>query len=278
LAARSGRGVWLDDLFSWGAALLLMVLSVFLMVPVASAITSMFLDGCGRCRLRPNITPICRPPTHVPFGDALRDTVNFMGVLIGVNIVALVLYLMFAPFAPLIFWSVNGFLLGANISRLPRSDGWAGPKQSVCAANMGLRFWAAGFLMAIPLSVPLFEPCDSDLRCCDLYPFVSTNWRRGPVQQTFYIGHGKPTRQDDPCDDRPENDRDTCGPQGLFLEVVMFGGPCMGALDDLPQIPLCLHPPPAAGFIKTIDQITVNRTMPDMTAMVTPAPARPARR
>ena len=39
-----GTVTWLDDLFSWGAALLLMVLSVFLMVPVASAITSFFLD------------------------------------------------------------------------------------------------------------------------------------------------------------------------------------------------------------------------------------------
>ena len=39
-----GEVRWLDDLFSWGAAFLLLFLSVFLMVPVASAITSMFLD------------------------------------------------------------------------------------------------------------------------------------------------------------------------------------------------------------------------------------------
>jgi len=53
--------------------------------PFASAITSMVLGmmwpNAGR---RPNITPICRPARIVPFGDALRDTVNFMGVLIGV--------------------------------------------------------------------------------------------------------------------------------------------------------------------------------------------------
>jgi len=39
-----GEVNWLNDLLSWGAAFLLAGLSIFLMVPVASAITSMFLD------------------------------------------------------------------------------------------------------------------------------------------------------------------------------------------------------------------------------------------
>ncbi len=39
-----GEVTWLDDVAGWSSAVLLAILSVFLMVPVASAITSMFLD------------------------------------------------------------------------------------------------------------------------------------------------------------------------------------------------------------------------------------------
>ena len=39
-----GEITWIKNLLSWGSVLLIMVLSVFLMVPVASAFTSLFLD------------------------------------------------------------------------------------------------------------------------------------------------------------------------------------------------------------------------------------------
>lgn len=39
-----GEVTWVDDLISGASILLMMLLSVFLMVPVASAFTSMFLD------------------------------------------------------------------------------------------------------------------------------------------------------------------------------------------------------------------------------------------
>lgn len=151
-----GEVSWLDDLFSWGAALLLMVLSVFLMVPVASAITSMFLDDVADA-VEAEHYPHLPPATHVPFGDALRDTVNFMGVLIGVNVVALVLYLMFAPFAPLIFWSVNGFLLGREYFTLAAIRRVGRTEAKRLRGKHGFTIFAAGVLMAIPLSVPLLN-------------------------------------------------------------------------------------------------------------------------
>lgn len=151
-----GDVTWLDDLFSWGAAFLLLFLSVFLMVPVASAITSMFLDDVADA-VEQEHYPHLPPATRVPFGDAMRDTVNFMGVLIGVNVLALVLYVLFAPLAPLIFWTVNGFLLGreyftlAAIRRVGRVEA-----KKLRRRHMAT-IWAAGVLMAIPLSIPLLN-------------------------------------------------------------------------------------------------------------------------
>ncbi|EAQ25395.1 EI24 domain-containing protein [Roseovarius sp. 217] len=149
-----GEVTWLGDLLSGASFLLMIVLSVFLMVPVASAITSMFLDEVAQAvedRHYPHLTPA----SIVPFGEALRDTINFLGVIIGANIVALLLYAIFTPFALFIFWALNGYLLGMEYFQLVamRRVGREGAK--TLRRKHRMTIWAAGVLMAMPLSVPL---------------------------------------------------------------------------------------------------------------------------
>ncbi|MDW3223121.1 MAG: EI24 domain-containing protein [Paracoccaceae bacterium] len=151
-----GEVTWLNDLVGWGSALLLAVLSTFLMVPVASAITSMFLDTVAQA-VEDEHYPNLPKANSVPFGDALRDTVNFLGVLLGANILALVLYLVFAPAAPLIFWGLNGFLLGREYFTLAAMRRVGRAEAKTLRSRHMLKIWMAGFLMAIPLSVPLLN-------------------------------------------------------------------------------------------------------------------------
>lgn len=147
---------WIDDFLSWGAAFLLIFLSVFLMIPVASAITSMFLDEVAEA-VESQHFPDLPPANSVPFGDALRDTVNFLGVLLAANIFAIVLYFMFPPFAPLIFWAMNGFLLGREYFTMVAIR-WVGRAQAKVLRREHIgTIWAAGTLMAVPLSVPLLN-------------------------------------------------------------------------------------------------------------------------
>lgn len=149
-----GEVTWLDDLVSWSSLFLMMFLSIFLMVPVASAITSLFLDEVAQAvedRHYPHLPPVAK----VPFGDALRDTVNFLGVLIAANILTIVLYFMFAPAAPLIFWALNGFLLGREYFTLAAMRRIGRDRAKALRARHLGKVWLAGTLMAIPLSVPL---------------------------------------------------------------------------------------------------------------------------
>ena len=151
-----GEVTWLNDLVGWGSGIALAVLSMFLMVPVASAITSMFLDTVAQA-VEDEHYPRLGPAAKVPFLDALRDTVSFLGVLILANILALVLYLMFLPLGPLIFWGLNGFLLGREYFTLAAIRRVGRAQANVLRKRHMLRIWAAGFLMAIPLSVPLLN-------------------------------------------------------------------------------------------------------------------------
>ncbi|WP_299727461.1 EI24 domain-containing protein [uncultured Tateyamaria sp.] len=149
-----GEITWLDDVISWGSFFLFFALSIFLMMPVASAITSMFLDEVAAA-VEDRHYPHLPPASKVPFGDALVDTVNFLGVLIAANILALILYVMFPPTAIFIFWGLNGFLLGREYFTLAamRRVGRKRAKE-LRSAHSGT-IWLAGTLMAIPLSIPL---------------------------------------------------------------------------------------------------------------------------
>lgn len=151
-----GEIQWLKDLISWGSFFLIAFLSIFLMVPVASAITSLFLDEVAQA-VEDKHYPSLPKVDPVPFGDALKDTVNFLGVLIAANILALIFYAAFSFAAPFIFWALNGFLLGreyfmlAAMRRIGRAQAKVLRKQHIGT------IWLAGILMAMPLSVPLLN-------------------------------------------------------------------------------------------------------------------------
>lgn len=151
-----GEVTWLGELLSWTSLLVMIVLSVFLMIPVASAITSMFLDEVAAAVEDRHYSDLPAAQT-VPLWDSVRDTVNFLGVLIGANLVAIILYVMFAPVALFIFWGLNGFLLGREYFQLAamRRVGREGAKR-LRRKHFGT-IWVAGTLMAMPLSVPLLN-------------------------------------------------------------------------------------------------------------------------
>ena len=151
-----GEVTWINDLATWTSLLLMIVLSVFLMIPVASAITSLFLDDVAQAVEDKHYRHL-PPAMKVPFAEAFKDTVNFLGVLIAANILAFILYAMFAPVALFIFWGLNGFLLGreyftlAAIRRVGRERA-----KELRRKHLGT-IWLAGTLMAVPLSIPLMN-------------------------------------------------------------------------------------------------------------------------
>ncbi|MCE8008702.1 EI24 domain-containing protein [Aestuariivita sp.] len=149
-----GPVTWIDDVLSLSSVVLMLILSVFLMVPVASAITSMFLDTVADA-VEDMHYPSLPDVEPIPFGDALRDTVNFLGVLVAANTLALILYVIFLPAAPFIFWALNGFLLGREYFTLAAMRRVGRVRAKALRKRHAGTIWLAGALMAVPLSVPL---------------------------------------------------------------------------------------------------------------------------
>jgi CysZ protein len=146
----------LETLLGWASLLLMLGLSVFLMVPVASAFTGFFLEDVAEA-VETRHYPHLPPARALPMVEALRQSVNFIGVVVVVNVVALFLYPMVGPATPLVFWAVNGFLLGREYFTLVALRRLPLPEVKALRSRNRWRLWLAGTLMAAPLSLPIIN-------------------------------------------------------------------------------------------------------------------------
>ena len=143
-----------ETLLGWASLVLMIGLSVFLMVPVASAFTGLFLEDVVDA-VEDRHYPGLAPAVPQAWGEAIVQSANFLGLVIAVNALAFVVYLFAGPAGPLVFWAVNGFLLGREYftmvtqRRLPKAE-----VVRLRRANRG-KLWLAGTLMAAPLSIPV---------------------------------------------------------------------------------------------------------------------------
>ncbi|MCU0906083.1 MAG: EI24 domain-containing protein [Rhodobacteraceae bacterium] len=149
-----GEITWAADVLSWAGAGLILVLSPFLMVPVTGAFTGLFLDKVADA-VEARHYPGLPPAPGTPLAAGLADAAGFLGLVLIVNLIALVIYLLAAPVAPVIFWLVNGFLLGREyltmvalrrMNRRMARDLW---RRNVGTATL------MGGLAALALSVPV---------------------------------------------------------------------------------------------------------------------------
>ena len=144
----------IDAVLSWGSIPVILLASVFLMVPVASAFTGFFLEDVAEA-VEDRHYPALPAITPVPFLTTVLDSMVFFGVLVLANLLALTIYPFAGPLAPVVFWAVNGYLLGREYFTMVamRRVGRAGAR--MLRRRHAGEIWLAGTLMAAPLSVPL---------------------------------------------------------------------------------------------------------------------------
>lgn len=144
----------LDTLLSVGSIFLMLIASIFLMVPVASAFSGMFAESVADA-VEDRHYPALPAPRPQTLADGLIGAVNFFGVALVANLVALLLWPFAGPLVPVLFWGLNGYLLGREyfiLVAMRRMDKSAA--KAMWRANKA-RLWGAGVLMAAPLSIPV---------------------------------------------------------------------------------------------------------------------------
>jgi CysZ protein len=149
-----GEVTGLSALLSIGSIAVMLVLSVFLMVPVASAFTGLFLDDVADA-VEERYYPTLPDTPRTPFWPALLDSLRYFWLLVALNLLGLVVVIFSAGLGMVVLWAINGYLLSREyfvmvaLRRMPPEDAHAMRRANV------IRLWIAGVLMAIPLSIPL---------------------------------------------------------------------------------------------------------------------------
>lgn len=133
-----------------------LIASIFLMIPVAALFVGLFLEDIAEAveaRHYPGLPPAVSPGLRDNLGNAAR----FALVLIGANLLAFVLYFMVGPFAPLVFYAVNGYLLGREYFEMVAARHLGFREAAAFRRRHRFRVWAAGVLMAVPLTIPVMN-------------------------------------------------------------------------------------------------------------------------
>lgn len=153
------------------------VLSAFLMFPVAAVFVSLFLDEIAdavEARHHPDLAE----PRRRGLLEEIRAGLWFALVVLAVNAVALVLYLPAGPFAPVVFWALNGYLLGREYFELVAARRLGPEGVTKLRRRHRLAVWLAGTLMALPLSLPVVNLVVPLLGVATFTHMVHRLWRR----------------------------------------------------------------------------------------------------
>lgn len=144
----------LTTALDWGSALLVLVLSVFLMAPTASAFSALFLDSVAdavEARHYPRLPPADGPSLLASLAEAAK----VMGLLLVVNLALLVAWAFTGPLAPLVAWGVNGYLLGREYFSMVATRRLPPEAAHALRQRHSTQVWLAGILMAAALTIPL---------------------------------------------------------------------------------------------------------------------------
>ena len=144
----------LTTLFGWGSLALVLVLSVFLMMPVAAAFTAFFLDEVADAVEVLHYPGLPATP-GTGFVDALVDSLGFLALLLAVNLISLLFWAFAGPLMPLISWAINGYLLGREYFTLVAARRLGRLGAAELPRRHSGQVWLAGALMAAPLAFPL---------------------------------------------------------------------------------------------------------------------------
>lgn len=144
----------LGTLLSYGSILFLLGLSVFLMVPVASAFTGLFLDDVADAVEAEHFPHLPQAP-RAGLWASLTESVGYFGLLIGLNLIGMILFVFSGGLGIVGLWAINGFLLSREYFTMVAQRRLSRPTAIALRRAWRVQLWIAGVVLAVPLSIPL---------------------------------------------------------------------------------------------------------------------------
>ena len=127
----------------------------FLIVPVSTVVASLFLDEVSHV-VENTHYPHEPHGTDMPMGDAIMQTIRFLGVVIGVNIIVLLL-IPFLGLGVLLFFLANGYLLGREYFEQAALRFRSRAEVKELRQRHGAKIFLSGLLIAGFIAIPILN-------------------------------------------------------------------------------------------------------------------------
>lgn len=143
----------LGNTLSWSSLALFPLMGIFLMAPVAAGFCGIFAE-----RVSEAVEQIHYPSAEglpVDLLDGLLESLALVAAVIGVAVLSLVLTPFLGPFAPVLFYGANGWLLGREFFQMAARRHLRGPQATALRKQNNGKITIAGVMIAILLTVPV---------------------------------------------------------------------------------------------------------------------------
>lgn len=144
---------WLEGAVDILGGLATLALTWFLFPATVSAVIGLFLDNVAECVENRHYPSLGKAPGQ-PLGESVITTAKFFGILIVLNILLLP-FLFLGPIFPIVFYTVNGYLLGREYFEMVASRRLKARDVVQLRKTHQAGVWMMGVAIAFLLTIPL---------------------------------------------------------------------------------------------------------------------------
>lgn len=140
---------------SWGSLALFPLMGIFLMGPVAAAFAGLFAE-----KVSDRVEVIHYPNNRgqdLDFMDGLLESLAIAGAVLAVGLISLIATPFLGPFAPVLFYGANGWLLGREFFQMAARRHLREPQASALRRANATQITLTGVAIAILLTIPVLN-------------------------------------------------------------------------------------------------------------------------
>lgn len=146
---------WLETIIDFMGGLATLIVTWFLFPGIVSAVIALFLDAVARA-VEAKHYPGLPPATGSTLGETIISSLRFLVILVALNLFML-LFLIFPPVFPFVFYSVNGYLLGREYFELVSLRRMDLPRVREIRKQRQGTLFIFGILIALLLTIPVIN-------------------------------------------------------------------------------------------------------------------------
>ncbi|SMO32255.1 EI24 domain-containing protein [Paracoccus laeviglucosivorans] len=147
--------IHINGALSWGSLILFPIMSVFLMAPVTAGFAGLFAEHLAKA-----VEDIHYPGVQgksVRFREGLLESLAVMGAVLLVTLVTLVMTPFLGPLASLLFYGLNGWLLGREFLQMAARRHLSANDTRALRKRLFKQATAMGVIIALLATVPFLN-------------------------------------------------------------------------------------------------------------------------